>query len=384
MILSVPGAESLPSRGIGPAVSAASPPAQPQLDRQTLTPIAAAEIGERRDVAAVARRMPIQLIAPLAASSGVEMDKAWGLDAVGALTSQFTGEGATVAILDTGIDRNHPAFTGVNIVEQDFTGSGNGDTHGHGTHCAGTILGRNVNGVRIGVAPGVTNLLVGKVIGAQNGDSTMLFDAIDWAIRQGADVISMSLGFDFPGYVARRILVENMPIQAAVADGLEAYRTNLRMLDAIIEMSNVGGAYDRDPIVIAAAGNESRRPAYTVPTSIPGAVLDVVSVAALQRDGAGGHGIASFSNTVPQLAAPGVDILSAEHRTGGLVAMSGTSMACPHVAGVAALWWQALRSQGRRHGGVDIMAQLFATAHFAGIASGTTGDDVGRGMVKAP
>ena len=67
----------------------------------------------------------------------------------------MTGNGIVVAVLDTGIDKNHPAFSGAQIIEKDFSGEGNGDQHGHGTHCAGTILGRTTGGKRIGVAPGV-------------------------------------------------------------------------------------------------------------------------------------------------------------------------------------------------------------------------------------
>ena len=83
--------------------------------------------------------------------------------------STWTGEGVTVAVLDTGIDSKHPAFAGVDIVEKDFTGTGNGDRQGHGTHCAGTIFGRDVDGKRIGVARGVKRALIGKVLGDEGG-----------------------------------------------------------------------------------------------------------------------------------------------------------------------------------------------------------------------
>lgn len=378
-VLSVPEAAAAAQHGDAPGFdieSMGSAP-QPQVDLHNLTPMEAVETEQQADVAAVARRMPIKLIEPLAVTPGVQTTTAWGLGAVGALASHYDGAGATVAVLDTGIDVTHPAFAGVNIVQQDFTGEGDGDQHGHGTHCAGTILGRDIGGTRIGVARGVTKLLVGKVIGQQSATSTMLFDAIDWAVKQGADVISMSLGFDFPGYVARRITIDRMPIEAAVSDGLEAYRSNLRMLDALMGMIAVGGDYNRDPVVVAAAGNESHRQQYTIAASLPAAARDIVSSAAVQQAENGDYAVTSFSNTLAKLAAPGLNVLSAQAGTGGLVVMSGTSMACPHVAGVAALWWQHLDTQGFAPNGATIMAQLIANARLGVMAPGTTATDVG-------
>ena len=70
-----------------------------------------------------------------------------------------------VAVLDTGIDPNHVAFNGVNLTRRNFTAEGDDDLHGHGTLCAGTIFGRDVNGLRIGVARGVSDAIIGKVLG---------------------------------------------------------------------------------------------------------------------------------------------------------------------------------------------------------------------------
>lgn len=103
----------------------------------------------------------------------------WGIEATAASRSPFDGSGITVAILDTGIDRCHPAFEGIDICEKDFTGEGAGDANGHGTHCAGTICGRDVNGTRIGIARGIKKLLVGKVLGQSGSGSTeAIFDAL--------------------------------------------------------------------------------------------------------------------------------------------------------------------------------------------------------------
>src|SRR5918998_73997 len=134
---------------------------------------------EARDleVAAIAPIMPTRLIEPLAAAAAAP--PTWGVSAVRADVSAFTGNGVVPCVLDTGIDSSHPAFHGVQLVERDFTGEGTGDGHGHGTHCAGTIFGRDVGGTRIGVAPGVRKALIGKVLDSRgSGTSAMIFDGI--------------------------------------------------------------------------------------------------------------------------------------------------------------------------------------------------------------
>lgn len=336
-------------------------------------------------VRAITRVMPTQLIRPLKAGAGDRAATPWGVSAVGADTSSRTGAGVVVAVLDTGIDSTHPAFSGVNIIEEDFSGSGNGDRQGHGTHCAGTLLGRAVDGTRIGVATGVTELRVGKVL-ADNGtgDSDMIFRGIQWAVQQGSQVISMSLGFDFPGLV-QQLTDQGWPVDIATSVGLEAYRGNLRMFDALMEMIRSRRAFEPGTVVVAAAGNESRRhinPAYEIGASLPAAAEDVVSVGAFEQSGAE-LGIAYFSNTFPQIAAPGVDILSAK-AGGGLVGLSGTSMACPHVAGVAALWWEEVLASPLPATSHTVLARLLANATTQGLAPTVDVARRGVGLVRAP
>lgn len=247
------------SRGVNFELTMASPPI-PTLE------IAEANSRERSDLArdpavvAVTPAMPTKLIAPVRNAKGVKpsaIGDAWGVAAVGADVSSSTGAGTVVCVLDTGIDRNHEAFNGVNITEEDFSGDGTGDVQGHGTHCAGTIFGRDVDGARIGVAPGVTDALIGKVLtNSGSGSSEALFQGMQWAADNGAQVISMSLGFDFPGLVAN-LISQGMPAAPATSTALEAYRGNLRMFDAIMDMIRAREAFGTGTVVVAAAGNEA-------------------------------------------------------------------------------------------------------------------------------
>jgi subtilisin family serine protease len=360
-------------------------PSEPDVTVEEISSSEVLALAAEPQVRAIARVMPTQLVRPFDATSGDATPAAWGIVAVGADTSSRTGTGVTVAVLDTGIDAAHPAFSGVEIVEQDFSGSGNGDHQGHGTHCAGTIVGRAVDGTRIGIATGATKLQVGKVLADDGtGSSDMLFRGIQWVIQQGAHVISMSLGFDFTGLV-KQLTDEGWPVDLATSVGLEAYRGNLRMFDALMEMIRSRRPFEPGTIVVAAAGNESRRnihPDYKIGASLPAAAEDVVSVGALEQSGTELE-IAHFSNTFPQIAAPGVDILSAK-AGGGLVGLSGTSMATPHVAGVAALWWEEVFASPLPATSQTVLARLLANATTQNFAAAVDVADRGVGLVRAP
>jgi subtilisin family serine protease len=360
-------------------------PSDPKVETQTLDKTGIREAARDPEVRGIAPVMPTTLIKPVELDTGVLATSAWGISAVKADVSAFTGDGVVPAVLDTGIDAAHPAFQGVTIVQQDFTGTGNGDQHGHGTHCAGTIFGRDVSGTRIGVARGVKRALIGKVLdGGGNGDSDMIFRGITWAIEQGADVISMSLGFDFPGYV-KRLTDLGWPADLATSVALEGYRANLRMFDALMQMIQARAAFGQGTVVVAAAGNESKRtqnPNHEIAVSIPAAAEGIISVGALQRTG-NTFGVAGFSNTFPQVSAPGVDILSAK-KGGGLVSFNGTSMACPHVAGVTALWWESMRKSNTRPSAVGVTAKVLSTARPDVFTAGLDPADRGMGIVTAP
>lgn len=113
----------------------------------------------------IAPPMPLKLIEgfPVDTANNADISSASntrGVDAVGAAQSSFTGSGITVAALEAGIELTHSAFIGANISCKNFTTESNDDIHGHGTHCAGTIFGQDVGGIRIGVARIVSSALI--------------------------------------------------------------------------------------------------------------------------------------------------------------------------------------------------------------------------------
>jgi subtilisin family serine protease len=361
----------------------AAPTAPAEIEVASLDAADSADLRRNPEIIGVAQAFPTNLVRPLGGddSGGIN----WGIPAVGADRSQYSGAGVPVAVLDTGIDVNHDAFQGIDLVAKDFVGEGGvSDQKGHGTHCAGIAVGRDVGGVRIGVARGVSKLIAGKILDADGrGSSSMIFDGILWAVSAGARVVSLSVGLDFPGFVSR-LVGDGWPSDVATSLVLEAYRDNLRMFDAIMTMVAARLAFDGGAVIVAAAGNESRRNIakdYSIAAALPAAGTGVIAVGAVAARG-DKHVVADFSNSRPAVVAPGVNIRSARFG-GGLATLSGTSMACPYVAGIAALWWEAASDHTDSQPDARAVERM-----MLGAASAATLVDPpelrGLGMVRAP
>ena len=357
-----------------------------KVETDRMAPAAARAMLQNKRVAAVAPVLPMKLIAPVGernVSTAPQAATLWGLDAVGALTSPFDGSGIVVAVLDTGIDPTHEAFQrhGLKLERRNFTDAGPDDDNGHGTHCAGTIFGGAVDGTRIGVAPGVSRAMIGKVLGGNGGGSDQIAQAIQWAVNGGAHVISMSLSIDFPGYVMR-LLNDGLPADVATSLALEGYRANILLFERLASFVSARGLLAQPSLLVAAAGNENRQGAeFEIGVSPPAVSDGIISVAALGQTPEG-LAIAPFSNTGARLSGPGVDIVSARPG-GGLASMDGTSMAAPHVAGVAALWAQKLLSENRLFGN-EWAARLIASGTSSALKPGFEPTDIGTGLVRAP
>ena len=304
-----------------------------------------------------------------------------GLMAIGAHTTPYTGQGVTVAVLDTGIDESHPAFKSKTIVKKDFTGEGKGDQDvtdkvGHGTHCAATICAAPVGDVRVGVAFGVVKLCVGKVLGSGGGTLEMLLRGLFWAVLENnASVVSMSLGYDLAGNTKRMIAKGVDPALAAMA----AMRQQSDIIKGISTLRAFLESQSPSVVFVAATGNESERPKFVLDASLPAAELFSVGAVGLTGNK---WDIAPFSNGRAQVVAPGMDVFSAAPG-GGWAVMSGTSMATPHVAGVAALWTEKLRNAGVLNVPDAVRSAIKSHATRDLLLTADT-NAVGVGLVQAP
>ncbi|SEA73034.1 MAG: S8 family serine peptidase [Candidatus Thiothrix putei] len=387
--ISSPTRGDMGTRGAG-VNTFSRPPATIKLEEADLTKRERNDLRRDPRTRAIAMPMPLKLIAPVRRqatdtppSPPLDTTATWGVKAVRAPESRFDGTGISVAVLDTGIDPHHPAFAGMALVQQNFTTEEPNDLNGHGTHCAGTIFGQDVNGTRIGIARNIERALIGKVLGEGGGTSATLAKAIQWALHEGAHVISMSVGIDFPGYVDWLVQQENMNVNPATSMALEEYRANVNLFTELARFVQAYSTFGQGAIIVAASGNESNRPKYEISVAPPAAGTGIIAVGALGESDKGLK-IAEFSNNQADISAPGVDILSAEAGSDKLTSMDGTSMATPHAAGVAALWAQRQLEMTGRVESQSLMAQLIASGTYAALDPDSEEDDVGTGIVQAP
>lgn len=250
------------------------------------------------------------------------------------------GVGVKVAVIDTGIDCSHPDLAGNCFFGAKYVSGGNSDDHGHGTHVAGIIGARDNEFGVVGVAPEAMLYAVKVLDKNGSGSLSSVANGIVWAVKNNMQVINMSLG--------------GSSGSQALHDAVKA-------------------AWDAGILVVAAAGNSGCCDRVLYPAKYP----ESIAVAAVDE----GDMRASFSSTGPEVtvAAPGVKILSTvptgscalcDHS--GYRALSGTSMAAPHVTGAAAL----LLSRG--YTAAQAWEQLAGTTRDLGYAGWDTVTGWGR------
>jgi subtilisin family serine protease len=302
---------------------------------------------QRREAAGTA-----QVAAPPGSALLVDTPQAtWGVQATRALSSPRSGRGMKVAVLDTGFDLGHPDFVGRTVTAQSFVaGESAQDGHGHGTHCIGTSCGPRApsSGPRYGVAY-EADIFAGKVLSnSGSGTDAGILAGINWAVANRCPVISMSLGAPVPQ--------AHPPYSAAGRRALQ-----------------------RGSLIIAAAGNNADRRAGNVGfVGAPANSVEIMAVGALDMQ----LGMAYFSaRSLParggqiDIAGPGWQVYSSWPMPARYRTISGTSMATPHVAGLAALWAAAT---GRR--GLELWATLCTESERLVQPS----LDVGSGLALAP
>jgi subtilisin len=284
----------------------------------TVDRIGLAALRSSPEVESVQGAPKFSLIAPeRVQDTKLTVQETWGLRTLKApqlWAKGLTGEGILVGHLDTGVDANHPALKGAVAAFAEFDMLGfemsptpaPHDSGEHGTHTAATIAGRPVQGRHVGMAPGAS-LASALVIEGGNAVARVL-GGMDWAVGQEVRILSMSLGF-------RGWWQDFIPITRIL---------RRRQILPVFAVGNEGPGTSRSP----------------------GNYYQALSVGAMDRHDA----VADFSSSqefqrkrdpiVPDLVGPGVEVTSARPG-GGWQEMDGTSMATPHIAGLAALLMQA-------------------------------------------
>ncbi len=300
------------------------------------------------------------LAAEVAPAAFAESQITWGLQVTKAATSRFSGRGIRVAVLDTGLDLGHPDFARRNIVSQSFVPNQPvQDGNGHGTHCIGTACGPRVPFRTGGGSPpsygcaSNCNIFAGKVLSNQgSGVTAGIIAGMQWAIANRCQIVSMSLG--------RTIRLDERGFNPAYE-----------------QVAQVG--LQRGTLIVAASGNDSARPGSIRPVGEPANSPSILAVGAIDQS----LRPASFSNGglfpphgAANIAGPGVNVYSSFPRPILYRRLPGTSMATPHVAGIAALWAEA----NGIFRGVALAQQLLRSARRLPLPP----RDVGAGLTQAP
>ncbi len=297
------------------------------------------------------------------------------------INSEYSGKGVKIGFLDSGIDSKHKAFEGITIIEEDFTGEGNGDNINHGTPCAGICFGRALNSKRIGIATGVSEVFVAKVIDNGVGDSGTFINGLIWAFSNDIDIISIAVRIDFSKYI-RDLLARDFSLELSTSIALQAYRSTVRLFDefsSIVSMSSITG---KSSLVFAASGNESAGLEFKIAKQPPSTGKDFITVGAVEKKGTG-YSICDFSNSEVDLVAPGKDILTVK-AGGGTTTDSGTSLATGFAAGVAALWVEKLRENGRNPGFKLIKNKILGASSYSKLNAGFNYSEIGSGIIELP
>lgn len=289
----------------------------------------------------------IQPVQPLSVPSPEYADS-WGSQRIGALLAAergFKGAGVKVAIIDSGIDYNHPDLKdnyrgGFNVVENNADPYDD-DEISHGTHVAGVIAARNNGTGVVGVAP-EASLYAVKVFGANNtgGDMETIVAGIEWAIENGMDVINLSIGYS--------------------GDIYAVYPDFFKPLKDVCDKAQQAGI-----VLVAAAGNDNREI-----VSVPAAFDSVIAVSATDQTDQRALFLPPYASSYGakvELASPGANIKSTVSG-GGYALLSGTSQAAPHVAGAAAVLLSSgiADENGNGSRADEVRAKLTATAKDLG------------------
>jgi subtilisin family serine protease len=260
---------------------------------------------------------PLSPIRPRAVrAASLRSAHTWGLERLEApelWARGLSGRGVLVGHLDTGVDSRHPALAGAVLHFAEFALLGREaaprrprDSEEHGTHTAATIAGRPVSGRHVGMAPGAR---LASAVVIEGGDAVArVLGGMDWSLARGVRVLNLSLGFRgyWPDFLAVTRILRRKGVLPVVAVGNE-YAGASRSPGNYSEALSVGAADPRDRVADFSSSQRFDRK------------LDPI---------------------VPDLVAPGVDVISARPG-GGYQAMDGSSMATPHVAGLAALLIEA-------------------------------------------